>query len=356
MFEAISTFISKFMQGSRDEVILIILILMISIFFLITVSLFIVTIYLRFSTLYKNKRNKWRSKKWDPVILEVMDGLISAEEGFNKLKWQNSIEYLLHLELYVDMLKGKEKERLLILGRLSHKKLHHLIQSRNRRKQLYGVHLLGLFHPKDQYRYLRFNPRDIELSLTMIREMRTIDNFRVKERLIKMLFIFKYISPVYISNILVEMGEDIVPILRMLILERQDHPYEQVVAIETIRRMHYSGCLDIFEKILRSNKHPMVLASSLKYMEEMGDNSKVNIVKPFLSHPHPQVRIAAVDAYVSLSSVISVADIHIFFNDTSVQVAVSAAKKLQMENSLPFISFEDIEQFKWADIYKRMVY
>ncbi len=344
------------MQGSRDEIILIILILMISIFFLITVSLFIVTIYLRFSTLYKNKRNKWRSKKWDPVILEVMDGLISAEEGFNNLKWRNSTEYLLHLELYVDMLKGKEKERLLALGRLSHKKLHHLIQNRNRRKQLYGVHLLGLFHPKDQYRYLRFNPRDIELSLTMIREMRTIDNFRVKERLIKMLFIFKYISPVYISNILVEMGEDIVPILRMLILERQDHPYEQVVAIETIRRMHYSGCLDIFEKILRSNKHPMVLASSLKYMEEMGDDSKVNIVKPFLSHPHPQVRIAAVNAYVSLSSVISVADISIFFNDTSVQVAVSAAKKLQMENLLPFISSEEIEQFKWTDIYKRMVY
>ncbi len=344
------------MHGSSDEVILIILILMISVFFLITLLLFMVTVYLRISNSFKAARLRYRCKKWDPIILSVMDGSLAPVKAHEKLKWKNSTEYLLHLELYIDMVKSEEKERLLELGRLSSEKLHDLLISGNRKNRLYGVHLLGLFHPEDQYKYLRFDGKDFELTLTMIREMRTVNDFRLKERLVNLLFIFKYISPVYISNILVDMGEDIVPILRMLVMERKDHPYEQVIAIETIRRMHYTDCLDIAEKILKENSNPMVLTSYLRYMEEMGNERQAGMVRHFFKHPVSQVRMAAVNAYLAMSGELTPNDISSFFNDPAVQVAVSAAKKLNLMNNAPFIELDQIDKFKWGNIYKRMVY
>ena len=356
MLETLSKFIADFLHGGRDQLVLVVLSILIGVFFLISFLLFLVTIYLRISNSYKEIITRRRCKQWDPIILNVMDSSINATEGYHRLKRPNSIAYLLHLELYIDMLKGKEKERLLALGKLSLNKLHRLLQSKSRKRQLYGVHLLGLFHPEDQYKYLKFNPKDLEYTLTMIREMRTIDNFKVKNELIGMLFLFKYISPVYISNILVDMGEDIIPILKMMILERTNHPYEQTIAIETIRRMHYSGCLDLSSEVLQSNDNPLVLTSCLRYLEEMGDENFTSVIKPFLTHPHMQVRMAAVEAYITLSANISIDEIKQIFNDSSIKVAVNAAKKLELMDSIPYLDINEIDEFKWADIYKRMVY
>ena len=356
MLETLSTYIADFLRGGRDQVVLVILSILIGGFLLISLVLFLVTVYLRISNSYKEIIIRRRCEQWDTIILDVMDSSISATEGYRRLKWPNSIAYLLHLELYIDMLKGKEKERLLSLGRLSLNKLHKLLQSKSRKKQIYGVHLLGLFHPEDQYKYLKFNSKDFEYTLTMIREMRIIDNFKVKEKLIGMLFFFKHVSPIYISNILVDMGEDIIPILKMMILERTDHPYEQTIAIETIRRMHYSGCLDLSNEVLQSNDNPLVLTSCLRYLEEMGDENLTSVIKPFLIHPHMQVRMAAIEAYITLSKYISVDEIKQIFNDSSVKVAVNAAKKLELMDSIPYLDINEIDEFKWADIYKRMVY
>jgi hypothetical protein len=336
--------------------ILVILLIMIGLFFIITLILFFVTVYLRIRNSYRDSRKKRRSQHWDPIILAVMDGSLLPHQAFDQLKWKKSNEYLLHLELYVDMVKGEEKQRLLKLGRLSSEKLHDLLIAKNRRKRLYGVHLLGLFQPVDQYKYLCFNGNDFEMTLTMIREMRTVNDFRLKEKLINMLFVFKYISPIYISNILVDMGEEIVPILRIMIVDRRDHPYEQIIAIETLRRMHYSGCLDMAEGILEHIDHPGVLTSYLKYMEEMGDERQKNLIIPLLDHGSIQVRKAAVNAYLAISDELTSEDIYRFFNDPVVQIAVSAANKLKLMNTVPFIELDEINQFKWADIYKRMVY
>ena len=344
------------MHGSQDEAILIILIILTSCFSIITLILFIVAFYLRFANYVKLKKDNKRAKHWDSLILPVMDGSLKPKDAYEKLKWRNSISYLLHLELYIDMVKGKEKERLIKLGNLSLGKLYKLIVSKNRKKRLYGVHLLGLFDRTDQCDYIKFDKKDIVYTLTLIREMRTVNDFRLKERLIHMLFLFKYISPVYMSNILADMGEEMIPVLKMLATERTDHPYEQIVAIETIRRMHYSGCLDLSEKVLRSTQHPMVLTSCLRYLEEMGGDDQLDMVKAFIRHPHTQVRLAAVEAYISLTSRLSKEDIIYFFNDPVVKIAVSAAKEIQMSNDIPFLDAEEIEKLKWADIYKRMVY
>ena len=356
MFEKISKFIADFLYGSQDQVILVILILLILFFFLVTGVLVLITLYLRIRNIIKEATYNRRCKKWDPVILEVMSATISAYEGYKKLIKRNSIGYLLHLELYIDMLKGTEKERLLALGKLSLKKLHALLRSKSRKKQLYGVHLLGLFHPEEQYQYLHIDTKDPEYTLTLIREMRTIEEIRVKEKLIGMLFLFKHISPIYISNILVDMGEDIVPILKMLVLERKDRPFEQIIAIETIRRMHNSEFLDISQEILQTNYHPFVLISCLRYLEEMGDEKFIEDIKPFMSHPNIQLRMAAITSYITLISSISFEDIKQIFNDASVQIAVNAAKKLELMDSLPYLTLEEIDEFKWADIYKQMVY
>jgi len=344
------------MHGSSDQVILVILIIIIAFFFVITIALFFVTVYLRAKNSYIQYRDERRSKKWDPIILDVMDGNLSPKEAFERLKWRNSIAYLLRLELYIDMVKGEEKKRLLGLGKMSMGKLHHLLQSRNRRKELYGVHLLGLFDPKDQFKYLKFHSDDFIMTLTMIREMRTINEFRVKEHLIHMLFMFKYLSPVYFSNILVDMGTEITPILKMIIRERQDHPYEQIVAIETIKRMHYADCLPMTKEILTNNDNPLVLTACLRYQAEMGDESYAAAAKALTIHPNTMVRKAAVDAYLTLANTLRSEDIVRFFNDPTVQVAVSAAKKLRMFDSVPYFEMEEIDKFKWADIYKRMVY
>lgn len=356
MLESVSNFISRFLQGSQNEIVLIILIVLISVFFFITLVLLMITLYLRISSIRKQKREIMRSRHWDPLILSVMDGSLRPKDAYEQLKWRNSIAYLLHLELYIDMVKGKEKERLLKLGNLSLDRLHDLIVSKNRKKRLYGVHLLGLFDRSEQSEYIKFDEKDIIYSLIMIREMRTVNDFSLKIRLIQMLFLFKYISPIYLSNILVDMGNEIIPVLKELIRDRTDHPYEQIVAFETLRRMHYSDGLDISDKILRTTEHPMVLTSCLRYVKEMGNDEQLEIVKTYIRHPHVQVRKAAVDAYISLAPDLDPDDVKHIFNDPAVKIAVSAAKLMQLSSNIPFLDGEEINELKWADIYKRMVF
>ncbi|MDZ7822237.1 MAG: HEAT repeat domain-containing protein [Candidatus Marinimicrobia bacterium] len=355
MVEFFSTFVSGFIHGSEDRVILIILVVLTSVFLLVITVLFFITVYLRIHNKTKVIRQKRLKKQWDPYLLAVMDGTLSPRKAFTRISKRNSLTFLLYLEDYIRLLRGKEKERLEAMGRMSSKKLESLLHCPFRRRRYLGLHLLILFHGRI-HRKVRLDPRDMDMSLLSIRELQNAPEVEIKKQIIQILYKFPYLSPVYMSNILAGMGVEIIPVLRDIIKNRKDRPFMQIVAIDALRRMHDADSLRMTDQVLHRDQDPGVLRTWLKYIEDQGDRQYFEAVRNFISHPRTNVRMAAIRAYIELSDRIGSRDIIRFFNDPSVNVAVNAAEKLRDVKQLPHFSIEEIREYRWADIYLRMVY
>ena len=345
----------QFLSFQNGEGLLSILILFIVFFFLITLILFFFAIILRVKNWLIDHQDKRFRKNWDGVILEVMHNNIHPFDGYKKLKKRHSIRYLFYLEEYVDLLKGKEKERLLTLGRLSLKKVYRYLRSRDHGKITYGIHFIGIFHPEEQYKFLMLNTIDMNMALTAIREMSAVNDISIKEQLIKILFKLPNISYIFISNLLVNMGPDIVPFLRQVIENRFIAPNEQMIAIETVHRMHNMECLNLSEKVLTQANDPGVLSCWLRYLEDQKDMHQLDLIYPFIEHSNPQVRTAAIRVYLVLSEELSAEDIVKIFNDSNIIVPINAAEIIDRSRSFPYLSTGSIEELKWKDIYKEIL-
>jgi len=342
----------QFFSFNDGQGLLSILVLFIFFFFLLTLMLFFFAVLLRIKNRLIAQQDVHYQKNWDRVILEVMHDDIHPFDGYKKLKKKHSIRYLFYLEEYVDLLKGKEKERLLTMGRLSLKKVYRYLRSNNHGKIIYGIHLIGIFHPEEQYKFLMLNTNDMNMTLTAIREMHAVDDISIKEQLVKILFKLPNISYIYISNLLVEMGNEIVPFLRQVIENRFTAPNEQMIAIETIRRLHNMTCLDLSEKVLTQAQDSGVLSSWLRYLEDQKDMNQYYMVLPFTEHPDPHVRNAAIRVYLVLSNKLSAEDILMIFNDSDIIVPINAVEIIARSKNFPYLSTGSIENLKWKDIYK----
>lgn len=314
-----------------------------------------ITVFLRIKNEVTSLRNERLVENWDSVILEIMHEDLHPFDGYKKLRHKNSLAYLFHLEKYIDLLKGKEKERLLKLGRMSLKKVYRMLRSSNKARQIYGIHFIGLFHPEEQYKFLMLNTGDMNLTMTAIKEMHAAEDVRIKEQLIRTLFNFPHISYIYISNLLVEMGPDIIPFLKQVIENRYDQPHEQMIAIETVRRMRISECLELGEKVLLNTNDPGVMALWCKYIEDQRDDGQLHLVIPLMDHANQSVRTAATRAFLVLSDKVTVETVEKIFNDPSVMVAVNAMEILKGSPMMPYLSVGSIEKLKWHDIYRETV-
>jgi len=354
MFESINIFIKEFLGQGDDRIILFILIIMITFFFLITVILFIIAVYLR---ILNRSRKQWENKKhsiWSPIILGVMDGSLNPRDAFSQIKEKHSLSYLLYLEHYIDLLKGKEKDRLIALGRLSIKKLRKLLNCLSREKRIVAMHMISLLHSEEEF--IRSKDDKKKPSLIHLREMRFIKDLKGKNRIFNALFSFPFVSPVYISNILADMGTDIIPWLRKVLRNKQYGSYIHLITIETLRRLHDAGSLKVTDDILNTRKDPVILSAWLRFIEVMGDKNFMNAVYPFIGHPSPMVRLAAVQAYIEISDILTPGEVAAFFNDPYVMVAVQASKKIRSNIILPHIPIDDINDYRWQEIFRRMVY
>ncbi|MDZ7797883.1 MAG: hypothetical protein U5N56_13005 [Candidatus Marinimicrobia bacterium] len=280
---------------------------------------------------------------------------MSPRKATEKIKKRNSLPFLLYLEKYIYLLRGKEKERLEVLGRLSSKKLQSLLHCPFRRRRILGIHLLVIFHARVEGK-ITLDMHDKDLSLLSIRELRTIPQMEIKEQVIWFLFTLPYLSPVYMSNIISDMGVEIIPLLQDIIKNKNDFPFMQIVAIDTLRRMHDSETLHLTNEILQKDTDPGILRTWLKYIEDCGNQRYVREVRPFIYHPSIKVRLAAIRAYIELSDTLDSEEIIRFFNDVSVKVAINAAEKLRNVKNLPYIPIDEINEYRWGNIYLKMVY
>jgi hypothetical protein len=356
MLEFLPTFLRDFIAGSDDRFILLLLVSVTSIFILISTLLFLVTVFLR---IYNRTRESYKQKlrrRWDPFVLAVMEGSMPAEQAAERIVRRNTLTFLLYLEDYIHTLRGKERERLQELGRLSSKKLKNLLHCPFPRRRLLSQHLIVLFRVKKYYKRIWPDSHKRYLALLSIREMRQVPDPDVKKKVMHYLFRLPYISPVYISNILADMGEEIVPVLQDIVLDPQRHAFYRMVAVDTLRRMHERGALEMTELVLQKNTPPGVVSAWMTFLEDEGNESFVDIIRPYTAHPDVSLRIPAVRAFIELSNKMELDDVARFFNDASVKVAINAAEKLRNFNHLPHFGEEEINAFRWADIYRRMVY
>jgi hypothetical protein len=357
MLQKFTDFIRAFIAEGEDPLILGTLVALLLFFSFSTIILFLVILSLRFRNRYIQAYRIRQQRRWDPLILSVMDGSMPPGRAHQEIRRNESIPYLMYLEKYIDVLKGKERDRLTALGSLSGNRISKLLRSGSRKKRLIGIHLMALFQREDNFPRVTIPQNDTELALLSIREMRFATATSVKKKLLERLLNFRYISPIYIGNILADMGGSISPLLRQVILQAKQHSFVQIIAIEALKRMHDASCLDLTPQILgQSGQSAPLLSAWLRYLEQLADQRYLELIQPYRQHPNEMVRIAAVRASIEISPDISPQNIERYFNDPSVQVAINAAEKLRTHPDLPYFDMKVIAGFRWGEIYREMVY
>ena len=79
------------------------------------------------------------------------------------------------------------------------------------------------------------------------------------------------------------------------------------------------------------------------------------MILPFIDHPQPQVRTAAIRAYLELCDDVTAENILKIFNDPNIMIPINAAEILENSKTFPYLSTGSIEKLKWKDIYREIL-
>jgi len=241
---------------------------------------------------------------------------------------------------------------------MSSKRINHLIRDIDHEHRLFGIRLMSVLTPEEQYQHMEFlleDKKDPELTLIALREVCKSRDSHIAHLIIRNLSYFHYLNPVYLSTILAEFGSTIVSNIFAELQNPGWSPREQTVMIETVRRLHSRVCLQLTTDILRSKNEPMILAAWLRYIETVAGSEYHVYVRTMLHHGNEKVRVAAARAYIATAEEISYMDIANFFDDVSIWVPINAAHKLNTMNLKTKVPDHIVASLKHADVYRNMV-
>lgn len=343
-------------QNSNDTWILIVVVLMIVLFTIAIISLFFTALGIRLKNSNTIRRRKTRQNDWSPILLSVMDDSLSPQEAHKKIKYAESIDYILYLGDFLDNLKGQEKQRITLLARESKEYIIDLIRDHDHDKRMFGIHLLSTLDNDIQLAYLLFvlkEGTDRELALIVAREVSKSKDPRIAELVIKNLSFFKYLNPRYFCTILAENGQMIVPHIRKELLNPAHSEKEMVIMIETLNRLHDQTCLDMTAYILKPGTHSLVLSAWLRYLDKVAGGDQHHFIKMMISHKSEAVRIAAVKAYLTTVTHVTARDVLFFLDDDCVWVAMEAVRKVRLMSMDIPISQDSLAAVKYGEIYEK---
>lgn len=303
---------------------------------LIAVLFAILTVVIRVRHSREARLRAAQDAKWNPVILEVLDGSKEPAALLDLVQPGEELSFLDYLLLYARRIRGEERRILEALaGPHSRLLLERARRGRVERRAwaVQTLGLLGMPEHTDTLLEALDDPSPL-VSLIAAQSLAERGPPQSLQFILERLDRYSEWHVAFLSGLLADAGSAAVPLLRSTLADDHRPDWVRAIVAQSLRNLLDLESADIAANILRQESDPDLLVACLRLIVDTGEGRHRESLIPLLDSPHFPVRSHALKA---LRVVGDASDIPLFLKaveDASPWVALEGARGLREMGAL----------------------
>lgn len=310
--------------------ILSILIVLIGIFFSLSLLFALGTVYLRFRNLQKEKFWRRLEAKWEERLLLILEGEAEPQTLWDQVRRKEGLYFVDFLFRYSQRLRGMEEE---VLNQIAKPFLSPIAarlkggDPEQRARAIITLSALGLEEYGDLIISYLDDPSPL-VAMIAARSLARKDHLEFAPHIISHLHRFESWSRNYLTSLLKAIGPGGTPMFRKTLADPQETPLTRTIAAQALRELNDLPSAEIAADILQKEHDRELLAAALKLLMQIGSSKHVPIIREMTHHPDFVVRA---NAFRALGALCQKSDLEILsagMEDAVPWVAIQAAHGL----------------------------
>lgn len=281
----------------------------------------------------ERKARRWArlEAKWEPVIVPVLSGVEPSTRLIERVAPGEELHFVDFVYRYARRLRGRER---IVLAELALPYLPpiarrvHKGDPEQRARAVQTLSVLGL----PRYAETVVGALDDPSPLVAMIAARTLARAEYVEHageVLARLHRFEAWSPKFLASMLAGMGAAVSPTLRVTLADGGVRAEIRAVAADALRKLNDLGAADVAARILATERHPELLAATLRLLRRVGRPEHVPLVRALVDSADFVVRAQAISALGRLGRPEDLAPLRQAFEDSSPWVALHAARGLR---------------------------
>lgn len=269
--------------------------------------------------------------RWEPLILDLLTGELSAEEVKKQVRKQEALYFLDYLQRFALRLRGTEAA---IITQLAAAYLPLLAERAKdadpprRARAIRTLSVLGLEPYAETVRAALDDPSPL-VAMIAARALARKDNPEYAEAILDRLHRFEDWSQNLLVSMLTSMGPNVTPALRRTLDDRDKIPRVRAVAADALRDLNDLAVGDEAAQVLETETDRDLLAATLRLLGVVGRPEHLDPVRRLCRSDDFVVRANAFGALGRLGSNEDLSLLRSGIDDDSQWVALQAARGLR---------------------------
>lgn len=292
-------------------------------------ALFTVGIRLRRNHL--EGRRKQMLKRWQPLLLEIINGDLPANVLHKEVQKGEKREFLEFIYCYARLLRGQCLERIRTAAVPYLDELHTVYGKKTPEHRARYVQIVGLMG-EDRHVYRLVNALDDPSPLVAMMATRVLirrSKAVYAEKILQRLHRFEDWSIDALAGLIASMGGGVSGLLRQVLADADQPVQVRTVAALALQTLNDAKAADLAACLLEQAAEQPLLRALLQLIGQVGKPRHLPQVQPFVMAASDAVRIRAVQALGQLSQKEQVEHLEEAVSDTSPWVARQAAQGLK---------------------------
>ena len=269
--------------------------------------------------------------KWEPLILDLLTGVQSAEDVKKQVREQESLYFLDFLQRFAQRLRGTEAT---VITQLAESYLPMLAKRAKdadpprRARAIRTLSILGL-EPYTETVLAALDDPSPLVAMIAARALARKDHPQYAEAILDRLHRFEDWSQNFLVSVLTSMGPGVTPALRRTLVDRDKLPRVRAVAADALRDLNDLAVGDQAARVLETETDRDLLAATLRLVGVVGRPEHLDPVRRLCRSDDFVVRASAFGALGHLGSSEDLPLLRSGIDDDSQWVALQAARGLR---------------------------
>jgi HEAT repeat protein len=251
---------------------------------------------------YRNRRKEreWlaREAKWEKPLLDTLIGDSPAEALWSLVAEQEGLYFVDYLLRFARRIKGSTRDRLADLAQPYLEPVVARIGGGDPERRGRAVETIATLS-FDRHHELVVAALDDPSPLVAMIAARSIARQQRPEHTRLLLGHMSRVaewSPRQLTAMLVSMGAESMPALRLAFEDEETPPSLRAIAADALRRLHDPEAMETALRVLPGASDRDLIAATLRLMADLGHTGQAHDVRPLCTHPDPVIRAVALQA------------------------------------------------------------
>jgi HEAT repeat protein len=267
-------------------------------------TLVVLVVHLRLRNIRRARKRANLEAQWEPIILEVLAGTMSASELHGLVQTENERYFINFLMRYSTRLKGDEREAVLDLARPYLPAVALQLRRRSPERRARAVQTLGELDVEGYTSEIMAALGDPSplVAITAARALARQRNPDLAQGLMDSFAAVELWHKRFLSSMLASMGPKAGPVLREVLADPKRHTQTRVLAAETLVQLNDLAAVDSATTVIETEHDTDLLVAALRLIQKIGGEEQREPVQRLLDTPDPAVRANAVRALACIGT------------------------------------------------------